>query len=146
MAGTLFDRIKEDTVAAQKARDARLLDVLRLISSELSYKLIDTKGALNDEQIVEVLRREAKKRVESIEIYEKAGDEARANQEKFELEVIGKYLPQMMNEADLEAEIGKIAAGSSNRGGRLIGEVKQSLGNKADGSVIARIVNQKYAV
>ncbi|MBI1871937.1 GatB/YqeY domain-containing protein [Candidatus Collierbacteria bacterium] len=146
MAGSLFDRIKEDMVSAQKARDARLLDVLRMMSSELSYKVIEVKGGLNDEQVIEVLRREAKKRQESIDIYEKVGDKARTEAEKYELEVIEKYLPKMMADEELEAEIDKIAAASPNRGGMLIGEVKRMLGGKASGATIAKIVNQKYAV
>lgn len=142
----LFDRIKEDIVVAQKARDPRLLNVLRMMSSELSYKVIEVKGGLNDEQIIEVLRKEAKKRQESIDIYEKVGDKARADEEKYELSVIGEYLPKQMSEQDVEAEIEKIASGTDKRGGMLIGEVKKALGTKANGAVIARIVNQKYGL
>lgn len=146
MAGTLFERIKEDMTAAQKARDARLLDVLRMVSSELSYKVIEVRGGLNDEQVIEVLRHEAKKRQEAIDIYERVGDKARMEAEKYELEVIERYLPKMMADDELEAEIDKIAVASPNRGGMLIGEVKRMLGGKANGATIAKIVNQKYAV
>lgn len=143
---TLFGRIKDDVTSAQKARDARLLDVLRMVSSELSYKVIEVKGGLNDEQVIEVLRREAKKRQESIDIYEKVGEKARADLEKYELGVIEGYLPKMMAEDELEAEVDKIAAASPNRGGLLIGEVKRTLGSNANGATIAKIVNQKYSV
>lgn len=146
MAGTLFERLKEDIVAAQKAREVRLLEVLRMLSSELSYKVIEVKGGLNNEQVIEVLRKEAKKRQEAIDIYEKVGEVARAEAERYELGVINGYLPKLMSEEETETEVDKIAATTAKRGGMLIGEVKKSLGGKANGVTIAKIVNQKYSV
>ncbi len=144
MAETLFDRIKADITTAQKAKDARLLGVLRLLSSELSYKVIEVKGGLNNDQVIEVLRHEAKKRQESIDIYDKVGEKVRADEERYELGIIQGYLPKLMGIGDVEVEVDKIAASSNKRGGMLIGEVKRALGNKADGALIAKIVAQKY--
>lgn len=140
----LYDRIKEDIVVAQKARDVKLLETLRMMSSEISYKVIEVKSGLTDEQVIEVLRKEAKKRRESIEIYEKVGDKVRAEAEKYELGVIEGYLPKLMSEEETEAEVDRIAVGTDKRGGMLIGEVKKVLGSKANGQTIAMIVNKKY--
>ena len=132
-------------VAALKAGDSRLLGVLRLIISELSYAQVDFKGGdLPDEAVFKVLNKEAKKRKEAIEIYEKVGETARVDQEKYELSVIEKYLPALMSEAEAEIEIDKIAGGTDLRGGRLVGVIMGQLKGKVDGNVISKIVMQKY--
>ena len=142
----LYSQIKSDSLVAQKAGDAKLLGVLRLVLSELSYAQVDHReGDLPDEEVIKVLFREAKKRKEAIEIYEKAGDQGRAFQEKYELEIIGKYLPEMMGESEVMVEIDKVAEETGLRGGRLMGAVMGRLKGKADGALINRLVMQKYA-
>ena len=141
----LFEQIKTDVTRAQKERNAVLLGVLRLLVSELRYKEIppvggQVSGELTDEVVIGVLQKEAKKRVESIEIYEKVG----ADVERYELEVIGAYLPKMMTEKEVEIEVDKIAAGSPLRGGQLVGVAMGKLRGKTDGGLVAKIVNDKY--
>jgi hypothetical protein len=140
----LFEQIKADITKAQKERDAVLLGVLRLLVSELRYKEIDSQGELTDEIVVGVLQKEAKKRAESIEIYAKVNDTARADAERNELEIINSYLPTMMGEKEVEVEVDKIAAESPLRGGQLVGVVMGKLRGKADGGLVARIVNERY--
>ena len=140
----LFEQIKTDVTRAQKERNAVLLGVLRLLVSELRYKEIDSQGELTDDLVIGVLQKEAKKRAESIEIYEKVGDKARADVERYELEVIGAYLPKMMTEKEVEIEVDKIAAGSPLRGGQLVGVAMGKLRGKTDGGLVAKIVNDKY--
>ncbi len=139
----LIDQIKTEIVKAQKEQKAKLLGVLRLLVSELNYKAIDA-GTLTDELVVQVLQKEAKKRQESIDIYTKVGDSGRADLERYELEIIKTYLPKMLGEAEVAAEVDKIAAESPLRGGQLVGVVMGKLRGKADGGVVARLVNQKY--
>jgi len=130
-------------VSAQKSGDSRLLGALRLIVSELSYAQVDHKdGELPDEDVVKVLFKEAKKRKESMDIYEKAGALDRVEQERYELGIITRYLPEMMAEKDVEVD--KIAAETGLVGGRLMGAVMGRLKGKAEGAVINKIVNEKY--
>ncbi|MBI2326380.1 GatB/YqeY domain-containing protein [Candidatus Collierbacteria bacterium] len=145
----LFEQIKTDVTKAQKERNAVLLGVLRLLVSELRYKEIppvggQVAGELTDEVVIGVLQKEAKKRIESIEIYEKVGDKARTDVESYELEVISAYLPKMMTEIEVEIEVDKIAAESPLRGGQLVGVVMGKLRGKADGGLVARIINERY--
>ena len=133
-------------ITAQKAGDSRLLGVLRLIISELSYAQVDFKGGeLPDEVVVKVLLKEAKKRKEAIEIYEKASATERADQEKYELSIIEKYLPKMMGETEVEKVVAETAIESGLRGGRLMGMVMGKLKGKVDGAVVQKIVMEKYA-
>ncbi len=141
----LYQKIREDQTVAQKAQDARLLGVLRLMTSEIAYKAMENHGEVSDEQVIAILTRESKKREEAIAIYEKANDAPRADQEKYELEVIKKYLPELMSEELVMAEVEKIASETGKRGGQLIGMVAGKLKGKADGSLIAKIVNAKFS-
>lgn len=141
----LYDQIKTEMITAQKAGDTRLLGVLRLIVSELGYAQVDYKnGVLPDEIVFKVLNKEAKKRKEAIEIYEKVGATDRAEQEKYELLLIEKYLPIQMSEAEVEKVVDEMASQSGMRGGRLVGMVMGKLKGKIDGNVVGGIVMKKY--
>lgn len=142
----LYSQIKSESVAALRAGDSRLLGALKLLLSEISYAKVGVTGEnLTDEEVVRVLVKEAKKRKDAIEIYEKAGDTSRLEQEQYELNLIEKYLPTMMSEADVEAEIQKIAKETGLTGGRLTGAVMGKLRGKADGGVINKIVIEKFS-
>lgn len=142
----LYSQLKTEMTAAQKAGDARLLGALRLLLSELSYAQVDYKeGELPDEEVIRVLNKEAKKRKDAIEIYEKVGETGRADQEKYELTLIEKYLPSLMPVAEVEAEVTKIAAETGLTGGRLMGAVMGKLRGKADSGVINKIVTEKFS-
>lgn len=140
----LIDTIKSDITKAQKEQNAKLLGCLRLVVSELNYKQIDEGGVLTDEVVIGVLQKEAKKRQESIDIYTKVGDSGRADHEKYELEIINAYLPKMMGEVEVAAEVDRIAATTPLRGGQLVGVVMGQLRGKADGGLVAKLVNSKY--
>ena len=127
-----------------KGAEREAFGCFKALISELNYKAIDA-GVLTDEVVVQVLQKEAKKRQESIDIYTKVGDAARADAERFELVIIEAYLPKMMSEAEVEAEVDKVAMESPLRGGQLVrGVVMGKLRGKADGGLVARLVNQKY--
>lgn len=137
----MYSQIQNDRLVAQKAGDSRLVRILKLILSELAYAQVDYKaGELPDEEVVRVLMKEAKKRKDSIEIYEKLGSTERVEEEKYELIKIQDYLPQMMSEAEVLAEVTKVAAETGLTGGRLMGAVMGKLKGKADGSVVQKLV------
>lgn len=142
----MYSQIKTDRLVAQKAGDSRLVRILKLILSELSYAQVDFKaGELPDEGVIRVLMKEAKKRKDSIEIYVKVGSqEERVAEEQYELDVIEKYLPQMMSEAEVESVVAQTATETGLTGGRLMGAVMGKLKGKADGGVVQRIVMAKY--
>lgn len=142
----LYSQIKSESITALKAGDSRLLGALKLLLSEIAYAKVDNKSEeLSDEEVIRVLSKEAKKRKDSIEIYEKVGDVTRTDQEKYELALIEKYLPTLMSESDVEAEVAKIAAETGLTGGRLMGAVMGKLKGKADGGTINKIVMAKFS-
>lgn len=141
---SLIQTIKSDLELSRKGGDPKLLSALKLMVSELLYKEIELKAELSDDVVVAVLQKEARKRQESIDIYEKAGDSARADQEKYELALIKKYLPELMSDEEILKEVAKASEETGKRGGVLIGEVKKRLGSKADGAAVSRLVLANY--
>ncbi len=141
----LKDKIKTEIVQAQKEGKADLVKTLKFVWSEIGYALMDNKDKDEDKLILEVLKKEAKKRKEAIDIFGKAGEKKRVEENKFELKVIEGYLPKQMGEEEVKKIIAKVAEESGKRGGILIGEAMKALGGKADGGMVAKIVNQEYA-
>lgn len=141
----MFNQLKQDLLVAQKGGDAFLLGALKLLLTEISYANADFKGGEpSDEEVTRVLFKEAKKRKDAIEVYTKIGSVEKIESEKKELEIIEKYLPQLMSEAEVEVEIARIASESGITGGRLMGLVMGKLKGKVDGGVVQKIVNEKY--
>ena len=141
----LYSQLKTESVTALKAGDSRLVNALKFIISELGYAIDMRNGEPADEEVIRVLTKEAKKRKDAIEIYEKAGDVDRTDQEKYELNLIEKYLPAFMSEADVEAVVAATASETGLTGGRLMGAVMGKLKGKADGGVINKIVMANFS-
>ncbi len=146
----LKQQIDEDLKAAMLAGDKTKTTLLRGLKSAILYAEV-AKGTreqgLADDQIVEVLAKEAKKRVESAELYAQGGNKDRQQTELDEKKVIDKYLPEQLTEAEVkdlidEAEktLGKVGAQTI---GPTIAWVKQKSAGQADGAEIARLVKER---
>jgi uncharacterized protein YqeY len=142
IAGTLQQKIGE----SMKAHDEIQTSTLRLLLSAFNYEKIEKQRDLTDEEELVVIRREAKKRKESVEMYRNAGAEDRAKKEEAELAILAEYLPPEMNDDDLaklvEEAISQIKPSSMADMGKVIGLVKSKAPN-ADGSKIAEMVKKK---
>jgi hypothetical protein len=101
---TLQQRVDSDLKEAMRAKDAAKLNVLRLLKSALKYAAIaksDAEAELSDAEAVQVIRKQAKQRQDSIESFEKGGRTELADKEKEELVILNAYLPQGMSPDDL---------------------------------------------
>src|SRR5437868_3974001 len=104
---TLFQRVDSDLKDAMRAKDTTRLGVLRMLKSALRYGAIEKSGAdaeLNDVDAVQVIRKQAKQRQDSIASFEKGGRPELVEKEKAELAILNTYLPQQMSAEEL-AEI-----------------------------------------
>jgi uncharacterized protein len=139
-------QIQQDIVSAMKAGQALKLSVLRMVSSELNYKKIEVQRELTDEDVVLVLRKEAKKRTEAIVAYESAGRSESATQESQELGILQSYLPVQMSEEQLKDQISKLKEleGITDFG-QAMRIVSPLFKGKADGGLVAKIVKEKIA-
>src|ERR1700676_765713 len=105
-AMALYDRIQSDLVEARRQRDELGLSTLSLLKSELvkASKETGAGGAIDDELVKRVARKEVKRREEAIEVYRKAGREGSAVREEAEMAVLRGYLPAAMSTEQVEVE------------------------------------------
>lgn len=143
----LEKKIGEDLKSALKSGDQFRLGVLRMVNSTLHNKVIE-KGKdakLIDEEVLQVLIKEAKKRKESIEAFTKGGRPEMAENEKKELAVIEAYLPRQMPREEVAVLVEKILAGIADKSnfGLVMKEAMKELKGKADAKIISEIIKEK---
>ncbi|MDP3052190.1 MAG: GatB/YqeY domain-containing protein [bacterium] len=113
---------------------------------ELSGEELEKESQLTDEEIIEVIVFEAKKRKESIELFEKGKREDLAKKEKQELEILQKYLPEQLSEEDLkklvEEAVEKVGAKEMKDMGKVMQELMPQIKGKADGNTVSKIVRE----
>jgi len=143
IASTINQKIAE----ALKAKDEIRLSTLRMLSSALNYERIAKQHDLSEEEELVVVQKEAKKRKDAIEAYEKAGATDRADKEKTELDILKKYLPVEMSAEELvkiiNEVVGELRAEGMKDAGKVIGAVMKKAAGRAEGSKVAEIVKSK---
>ena len=142
---TLEQKIGKDLVVAMKAKDEVALRGIRAVKSALLLAKTDGSGQEIDEaKEVQILQKLVKSRQDSYDIYMKNGRDELAKIEQEEIEVIRKYLPKMMEGAELEAVIREIiqtlGATSAKDMGKVMGAANKQLAGKAEGKMIADMV------
>lgn len=147
----LQETITEDMKAALRAGEKLRLSVLRNIKSEISNQLVTNgekpDGELPDKDVIEVIARLAKQRREAAEEFT-AGDRAEmAAKEEKELEILEEYLPEKMDEAELEqlveSTIAEVGAEDMSAMGQVMGKVMAETGPATDGDTVRKIVEEK---
>ena len=146
----LKDTIQNDLKNAMLAKDESKLSTIRMLKSAIQYFEIQKGGAgytATDEDVVEVVGREIKKRKESIELYEKGDRQELADKEKEELEMLSVYLPEQLTEAEIrklvEEAITALGASQMSHMGKVMGILSSKIKGKADGGMVSSIVREK---
>jgi len=147
---TLHERLLVDLKSAMKSGAATDLEVLRMLLSDARYAAAAGGGsddALSDELLLKVLRKAVKTRNESIAMFEKGGRQDLIDREAAQIEVIKRYLPAEVGEADIERVVTQVLTelGATSKAdmGRVIKEAKSRLGGGADGGAISRAVGAR---
>lgn len=140
-------QIEQDLKTAMLAGDKTLVTTLRGIKSAILYAEVASNKrdeGLSDQEMVDILRKELKKRQESADLYAQGGNQERQEAELTEAKVIEKYLPQQLPDEELnklvDEAISEIGPASQQTMGQLIGKVKALSGGSVDGSRIATAV------
>ncbi|MHB0912028.1 MAG: GatB/YqeY domain-containing protein [Armatimonadota bacterium] len=143
---TLRERLETDLKTAMKAGDSLTVSVIRLARSEIRNSEIEKGRPLTDEEILQVLTREGKKRRESISQYEKGGRPDLVEKEQAELRILSTYLPELLGEAEVTGitreVITELNATSKADKGRVMGAVMQKVRGRADGKMVNEIVDR----
>jgi uncharacterized protein len=147
---TLQERVDSDLKEAMRAKDATKVGVLRMLKSGLKYAAIAKSGAeadLSDAEAVQVIRKQAKQRQDSIESFEKGGRAELADKEKEELAILNSYLPQAMSADELasvvRATIEEVGATSKAQMGAVMKALQAKVGGRADGKTLSTEVQKQ---
>lgn len=146
----LKDKIQEDLKAAMIAKNEEALSTIRMLKSALQYFEIQKGGAgyeATDEDVIEVVGREIKKRKESIEMFEKGGRAELAEKESKEMDILKGYLPQQLSEEEIrnliDDAISQTGASTMQDMGKVMGMLSPKIKGKADGGLVSSIVREK---
>jgi len=142
----LKDKIQGDLQKAMIAKDELRLSTLRMLKSGIQYFEIQ-KGAgyeVTDEDVIEVIGREIKKRKESIELYKKGGREELAQNEQKEIEILQNYLPEQISEEEvrklIKETISQTGASTIADIGKVMGTLMPKVKGKADSTLVSNLV------
>jgi len=131
-----------------RAQDGTKLGVLRMLKSALKYAAIAKSGAeseLSDAEAIQVIRKQAKQRQDSIESFEKGGRTELADKEKGELALLNSYLPQLMSPEELEKVVRETIAELGATSKAQMGAVMKALQAKAGGRVDGKTLSAEVA-
>jgi uncharacterized protein YqeY len=146
---SLIGRIEDELAEAMRARDGLRRDALRLILSNLRAAEKELQRELHDEEELQVLQREKKKRIEAAEAFRGGGNEERAEREEQELAVIEEFMPEPLTEEELETiiddAIAECGATSLRDLGRVMADVMPQVAGRADGGQVSQLVREKLA-
>jgi uncharacterized protein YqeY len=146
---SLIARIEEELAAARRDRNAERRDALSLILAQLRSAEKELLRPLHDEEELQVLQRERKKRLEAAEAFRAGGREEQAESEERELDVLEEFMPEPLSEEELEMiiddAIAECGATSLRQLGRVMADVMPQVAGRADGSAVSQLVREKLA-
>ena len=146
---SLVARIEDELKAARLARDDDRRDALSLILNALRTSEKELQRPLSDDEELQVLQRERKRRLEAAEAFRKGGREEQAEDEEYELEVLEEFMPEPLSEDEIEEIIDdvitEVGATSIRDLGRVMAGVMHQVSGRADGSVVSQLVKEKLA-
>jgi len=157
------DKIKEDLKKAMLDKNELDLSVLRMVFSSVFNKekdkraklskagedesKLDEMSKLTEEEVLEVISSEVKKRKDSIEQYEKGGRSDLAENEKKELEILMRYMPEQMDKEEIrkivKEKINELGISGPQETGKLMGAIMPQVKGKADGNIVSEIVKEE---
>lgn len=146
---SLKDTLTETIKTAMKARELEKVKVLRNVQAVIKQIEIDRQIQLDDSGVLEILQKQTKQRQESLAIFADNGRDDLVQKEKFEIDVISKFLPQAMSEAEIESlvetEIAKQGATGMQQMGSIMNALKVQTAGRADPALISKLVKAKLA-
>ena len=146
---SLVERIEGELRDAMRSRDDERRNALRLILSSLRSAEKELLRPLSDQEELQVLQRERKRRLEAAEAFRGGGRDEQAEAEERELAVLQEFMPEPLSEEELEEivddAIAEVGATSMRDFGRVMADVMPQVSGRTDGSVVGQIVREKLA-
>ncbi|MDO5537283.1 MAG: GatB/YqeY domain-containing protein [Desulfovibrionaceae bacterium] len=149
---SLYQQIEKDYITAYKAKETVRVSVLRMLKTSVKRRLVDTSRPgeeLGDDEMMDVIIKEAKQRRDSIAEYNKAGRADLAEKEEAELAILEGYLPKALTDEELAAAIeemvAKVGAKAPSDMGKVMGPLMKALKGRVDGGRLSAAVKARLA-
>lgn len=146
---SLTERLNDDMKQAMRNKDKFRLSVIRMIRSSIKNIEVNERRTPDDNEVLDILNREVKQRKDSLQEFEKAGRDDLASDVKVEIEIIHEYLPQQLNEEEVNAivkqTINEVGASSKADMGKVMGALMPKVKGRADGKLVNEIVQQQLS-
>ena len=143
----MVEKLKQDMIAAMKAKDKDRLTTIRMIKGDLDKEHIDKKREINDDLLIEVVNRGIKQRKDSIVEFEKGGRDDLIQKTQAELEILQSYLPAQLSEEEIVSIIDEAFQIVNPEGprdmGKIMQEVQPKLKGRADMKEVSEIIKAK---
>ncbi|STZ75654.1 GatB/YqeY domain-containing protein [Bergeriella denitrificans] len=139
---SLKERLNEDMKAAMRAKDSLTLSTIRLINAAVKQYEVDERAEADEAKITAILTKMVKQRKDSAKIYTEAGRDDLAAKENAEIDVLNRYLPQMMSAEEVQQAVAAAVAETGAAGmadmGKVMGVLKTQLAGKADMAEVSK--------
>ncbi len=146
---SLIAEIKDQLADAMREGDTERRDALRLILASLQGAEKELQRELHEDEELQVLQRERKKRVEAADAFRAGDREEQAEKEEAELDVLEEFMPDPLSEEEVEEivddVIAEVGATSMRDIGRVMADVMPQVAGRADGSAVSQLVREKLA-
>lgn len=141
---SLKTQLTEDMKTAMRAKDQVSLSTIRLINAAIKQFEVDERTEADDAKVISILTKMVKQRKDSAKIYTEAGRQDLADKENAEIEILNRYLPQMMSAEEIktvvEAAIAETGASGMADMGKVMGVLKTRLTGKADMGEVNKVL------
>ncbi|MEZ7687690.1 GatB/YqeY domain-containing protein [Neisseria sp. 20925_1_37] len=141
---SLKTQLTEDIKTAMRAKDQVSLSTIRLINAAIKQFEVDERTEADDAKVISILTKMVKQRKDSAKIYTEAGRQDLADKENAEIEILNRYLPQMMSAEEIKTVVEAVIAETGASGmadmGKVMGVLKTRLAGKADMGEVNKIL------
>ncbi|NLX35436.1 MAG: GatB/YqeY domain-containing protein [Chloroflexi bacterium] len=143
---SLADRLLADLRDAMRQHDTVVRETLRMARSAIQYAEIELKRTATDQEVMDILAREIKRRKEAIDLYRQGKREDLVAAEEAQLQVLERYLPQQLSRDEIAVELGAIVTElgltSVSQLGQLMRVAMPRLKGRADGSLVNQVARE----
>ena len=141
---SLKTQLTEDMKTAMRAKDQVDLSTIRLINAAIKQFEVDERTEADDAKVISILTKMVKQRKDSAKIYAEAGRQDLADKENAEIEILNRYLPQMMSAEEIKTVVEAVIAETGASGmadmGKVMGVLKTRLAGKADMGEVNKVL------
>lgn len=142
----LKEKLLEDLKECMKTKNTTRKNVIQMVRAAILQVEKDKQISLDDNQIIDIIAKESKKRKDSLSDYEKSGREDLINEIKEEIEILAEYLPKQLSVKEIEEIVKQVIseenATSMKDMGKVMKASKERIGAASDGKTINEVVKK----